>query len=596
MPSARRGRRRAWRRCGEVDTACSSRTRVGSARQANHSAYVAASRQRCVEDVARAWRAWSCGQSNRSTSMVASIDDVDIVMHRHASMNSDEHAMTIADERSRSRRHPATRSWSSAPAPSAWPPPPRPTRGHARPSSSRPAPSAGAAVREWGHVRLFSPWSELVDPVAEKLLDRDRLDQPRPGAVPDRSRLGRAVPAPLADALAATDRASRSATATESSASPGPAATGWSTSVATRCPSPSTSQAPDGPSESTAARRHRRLRHLGHAQPARRRRLPGHRRGRARRPDHLRHPRPRPTPRSRQRYAGKHVAVAGRGASAQNALVALTRLAERAPGHPGHAGWSVAHDTATAFGGGDNDQLEPRGALGKQRPAGRRPTARSTTVHRLPHRPRRRAAGRPLTPGRRSTASRSTDVDEVVVVTGFRPDHSWLSEVRLDLDGELSGPVALAPLDRPQRTTRAARSTPHGANVLAPARGRPLPRRHEVLRPRAVVPDPDRLRADPLRRRRDRRRPRGRRPASSSSLPDTGVCGGSGLFDESADGGCCAPAAAAEPQLPDHRSRGERPDDARLFVRLRLFLRGATGVLHPQARGHHRHIGRRPPA
>jgi flavin-dependent dehydrogenase len=31
-------------------------------------------------------------------------------------------------------------------------------------------PSAGASVREWHHVRLFSRWDELVDPVAEKLL------------------------------------------------------------------------------------------------------------------------------------------------------------------------------------------------------------------------------------------------------------------------------------------------------------------------------------------------------------------------------------------------------------------------------------------
>lgn len=29
---------------------------------------------------------------------------------------------------------------------------------------------AGAAVSEWNHVRLFSRWSELVDPAAERLL------------------------------------------------------------------------------------------------------------------------------------------------------------------------------------------------------------------------------------------------------------------------------------------------------------------------------------------------------------------------------------------------------------------------------------------
>ena len=27
-----------------------------------------------------------------------------------------------------------------------------------------------SAVAEWGHVRLFSPWPELVDPAAERLL------------------------------------------------------------------------------------------------------------------------------------------------------------------------------------------------------------------------------------------------------------------------------------------------------------------------------------------------------------------------------------------------------------------------------------------
>src|SRR3954452_20846683 len=30
---------------------------------------------------------------------------------------------------------------------------------------------AGASVTEWAHVRLFSSWSELVDPAARRLLD-----------------------------------------------------------------------------------------------------------------------------------------------------------------------------------------------------------------------------------------------------------------------------------------------------------------------------------------------------------------------------------------------------------------------------------------
>ena len=63
-----------------------------------------------------------------------------------------------------------------------------------------------------------------------------------------------------------------------------------------------------------------------------------------------------------------------------------------------------------------------------------------------------------------------TDVDEVIVVTGFRPDHSWLSEVHLDLDGELSAPAALAPEIHPAYHSCGSVS-PHGANLLRQPEG-----------------------------------------------------------------------------------------------------------------------------
>ena len=44
---------------------------------------------------------------------------------------------------------------------------------------------------------------------------------------------------------------------------------------------------------------------------------------------------------------------------------------------------------------------------------------------------------------------RLAPVDEIVVLTGFRPDLSWLSEVRLDLDPTLQVARALAPLIDP---------------------------------------------------------------------------------------------------------------------------------------------------
>lgn len=44
---------------------------------------------------------------------------------------------------------------------------------------------------------------------------------------------------------------------------------------------------------------------------------------------------------------------------------------------------------------------------------------------------------------------RSEPVDRVVVLTGLRPDLSFLSEVRIGLDERLQAPTALAPLIDP---------------------------------------------------------------------------------------------------------------------------------------------------
>ena len=38
-----------------------------------------------------------------------------------------------------------------------------------------------AAVREWGHVRLFSPWPELVDKAAARLLEPSGWAAPESG-------------------------------------------------------------------------------------------------------------------------------------------------------------------------------------------------------------------------------------------------------------------------------------------------------------------------------------------------------------------------------------------------------------------------------
>ncbi len=51
-------------------------------------------------------------------------------------------------------------------------------------------PAAGASVRQWHHVRLFSRWGELVDPAAEKLLAPTGWRSAGSRHVPDRGGVG----------------------------------------------------------------------------------------------------------------------------------------------------------------------------------------------------------------------------------------------------------------------------------------------------------------------------------------------------------------------------------------------------------------------
>jgi len=58
------------------------------------------------------------------------------------------------------------------------------------------------------------------------------------------------------------------------------------------------------------------------------------------------------------------------------------------------------------------------------------------------------------------------DVDQLVVATGFRPDHGLAAELRLALDPALECPVALAPLIDPNQHS-CGTVRPHGHAVLA---------------------------------------------------------------------------------------------------------------------------------
>ncbi len=62
-------------------------------------------------------------------------------------------------------------------------------------------PAAGAAVREWSHMRLFSTWGEVTDPAAEKLLAPTGWVKPDTATYPTGGDWAESYLQPLADVL-----------------------------------------------------------------------------------------------------------------------------------------------------------------------------------------------------------------------------------------------------------------------------------------------------------------------------------------------------------------------------------------------------------
>jgi thioredoxin reductase len=397
-------------------------------------------------------------------------------------------------------------------------------------------PRAGAAVREWGHVRLFSRWGELVDTAAAKLLAPTGWPEPNPDAYPTGEQWATAYLQPLADLLG--DRVRYGARVV------GVARRGWDRVVdAAREREPLTVhvRTDAGEERITARAVIDASGTWGRPNP-----LGGDGLlavGEQAAADRIRYRAPDlADPAERARYAGKRIAVAGSGHSALTALVAFAELARTAPGT--RVDWLLRRDgIGNTFGGGDADQLPARGALGRRAAqavaAGHITTVtgfRTAAVHEEP-------GGLVL---ESFDGARLGPVDEVVVVAGFRPDLDFLTEVRLDLDPVLQAPRALAPLIDPN-VHSCGTVYPHGAVELA----QPEPdvylvgmksygraptflalTGYEQVRSVVAAIAGDRDAAERV----------------ELVLPETGVCSGGGLADEEesapSEGGCCGPAAA----------------------------------------------------
>ncbi|MFJ4916265.1 NAD(P)-binding domain-containing protein [Streptomyces sp. NPDC088726] len=399
-------------------------------------------------------------------------------------------------------------------------------------------PTAATAVRGWSHVRLFSTWSELVDPAAERLLATTGWARPEADTFPTGGEWAKRYLQPLADALGETVRY-------------GATVTGLSRLGRDRIVDADRERQPFTIRVTRAGGAEERI--LGRAvidasgtwstpAPISADGLPAL--GEHAASAHVSYRIPDlKDPAVRARYAGKRTAVIGSGASAFTTLAALADVAKDEPGT--HVVWILRRAlSGSTFGGGSADQLPARGALGlAAKAAVDDGYAEAVTGFRTEA--VEPADGRLVLAG--EDGRRLEPVDEVIVLTGLRPDLSFLSELRLALDERLQAPVALAPLIDPNQHS-CGTVYPHGHRELShPEQGVYLvgmksygraptflaTTGYEQVRSVTAALAGDTEAADRV----------------ELTLPETGVCGGAGLFDEPAaaqgdEGGCRTPAPA----------------------------------------------------
>ncbi|MFE7171579.1 FAD-dependent oxidoreductase [Streptomyces sp. NPDC057616] len=402
-------------------------------------------------------------------------------------------------------------------------------------------PSAGTAVRDWAHVRLFSPWAEVTDPAAEKLLAPTGWSRPDGATYPNGGDWAESYLQPLADVLG--DRVRYGVTVT-----------GVARAGRDRIVDADRDQQPFTVHVRTSGGREERLTARAVIDASGTWSTPGPMGadglpalGEKAAADHVSYRVPDLRDSAvRARYAGRRTAVVGSGASAFTALAFLADLAEDEPGT--HAAWILRRGIgASTYGGGDADQLPARGALGlRAKAAVEAGHAHAVTGFRT--QAVERDGDRLVLVA--EDGRRLDPVDEVIVLTGFRPDLSFLSEVRLGLDERLQAPTALAPLIDPN-VHSCGTVYPHGVNELShpeqdvylvgmKSYGRAptflAMTGYEQVRSVAAAVAGDRESAERV----------------ELTLPETGVCGGAGLYDDpvaaggSEGGGCCAPPATLQ--------------------------------------------------
>ncbi|GAA3513234.1 thioredoxin reductase [Streptosporangium album] len=309
----------------------------------------------------------------------------------------------------------------------------------------------GASVAQWGHVRVFSPWRYNIDGAARRLLEADGWSAPDADWLPTGAELIGDYLAPLAKLFGDKVRLGAKVTAISRLGLDRVRTTG-------REEVPFLLRLSDGQELQAraiidASGTYTTPSVLGADG------LPAYGEEQAAR--FVDHALPDVLGADREVYAGKHTLVIGAGHSAATTLLALAELEDT------QITWAVrATNAGRTYGGGGADALPARGAIGTRLRAhvesGRITLVTGFYTHTVTE-----SGGRVSVVSRDpSGGGQSVTADRIVAATGYRPDHSIASELRLDLDPILGSTRALAPLIDPNQ--HSCGTVPaHGVDELA---------------------------------------------------------------------------------------------------------------------------------
>jgi hypothetical protein len=313
----------------------------------------------------------------------------------------------------------------------------------------------GASIREWGHVRVFSPWEFNLDPVAVALLERHGWSAPDLDGYPTGDEIVERYLEPLAatpEIAASLHLGSRVTHVTKAGID--------KLKDAGRDDAPFELVVDEGGVERRVLARAvidasgtwTRPNPLGAGG------LPAA--GERAQADRIVYGIPDVLGGDRARYAGKRVLVVGSGHSAFNAILDLVALRDSEPAT--QILWAIRGGApGRKYGGGGDDQLPARGRLG----AAVRGLVQDGSIALASGFQTRAVSAR----DRRivlADGDRELVADEVIAATGFRPDLALLGELRLALDDRVEAARALAPLIDPNLHSCGS-VPPHGVEELS---------------------------------------------------------------------------------------------------------------------------------